>query len=368
MVYRRESCVFIVLRRYEREVIHIAMNNMSSYSTRKECAKGTDCKQAGIAHCEGCTQAFCIKHFNDHRRLLDDDLNVILSEYNDFKNTLTLESSNPFVTIRLQEIDVWENVSIEKIQQKAAELRQEIVHVKVTQIETLSSKFQALAHQIQESKEQDDFIETDLHRWARRLDDLRSNLISPTTIALNQHHHNPLIPNISVSFLWTGNELFDRVLSNDVQIEQDGEVVEGVSFFMMYNEIRGKNNYAFGCHKVRIQIEHSSKQWTFLGINSALTPLQKSSHETKSAYGWCSSDYIYSNGLSQANKTKSPIEMNTDDIITLIFDCDNRQISMINERTDVKHELMVDTNNCPFPWQFHVVLRNRCTRIRILAT
>ncbi len=42
--------------------------------------------------------------------------------------------------------------------------------------------------------------------------------------------------------------------------------------------------------------------------------------------------------------------MKKKDIITLIFDFDNRKISMINERTNAKHELTVNINNYPFPW------------------
>ncbi|UJR30587.1 hypothetical protein I4U23_018114 [Adineta vaga] len=341
---------------------------MTSTAIRRECTKGQECKQAGVAHCEGCLQTFCIKHFNDHRRSLDEELNVLSGEYDDFRTTLNLEAASPFITIRLREIDQWESKSIEQIQQKANDLREELLQLKAVHIESLSTKYQGLTQQIKESRNKDDFIEMDIERWSKRLEDMKSNLISSTTIILAQHQNVPLIANLSVDFLWTGNELFDRVHSDDVQIEQDGEVVKALSFFMTANEIRGKNNYAFGCHKIRLRIEHLTKQWTFLGINSARIPLQKSSYEAKSAYGWCNSNYIYVKGKSQLNKTDSPIEMDVNDFITLIFDCDNRQISMINERTEVRHNLTVNTNHCPFPWQLHVALRNRNTSIRILST
>ena len=59
--------------------------------------------------------------------------------------------------------------------------------------------------------------------------------------------------------------------------------------------------------------------------------------------------------------------MKTNDIINLIFDCDNQKISMINERTNARYELTVNTNYCPFPWQLHVNLSEPQSRVRILS-
>jgi hypothetical protein len=340
-------------------------------STRKQCGNEDNCKQTGVANCEGCSQVFCIKHFNDHRRSLDEEMNVILSEYNDFKNLIIQEPTNSKIQLTIQEINDWEQESVKKIQQKAAELRDELVQIKTTHIEYLSVRFQSLTEQIKKGKEEDDFIETDLRRWKKRLDDLKSNLTSPSIVILNQHDNIPLVYNMSVSFLLAeNNDLFDRIIDDKVRIEEDGEVVvglNGLKGFMLYTEIRGRNNYAFGSHKIRLQIEHSSDQWTFLGINSKLTPLQKSSFLAKSAYGWCNSNYIYSNGSYQHNKTNSPIEMKKNDTISLIFDCIDHKISMLNERTNIKHELDVNINKCPFPWQLHVILRQPDSRIRILS-
>jgi hypothetical protein len=58
--------------------------------------------------------------------------------------------------------------------------------------------------------------------------------------------------------------------------------------------------------------------------------------------------------------------MKTNDIISLILDCDERLIMMINERSKAKHELPVNIDNCPLPWQLHVVLHEPNSRIRIL--
>ncbi len=57
---------------------------MASSSTRKPCANNGGCKQPAAVNCEGCSQAFCIKHLLDHRRFLGEEMNVIISEHDQF--------------------------------------------------------------------------------------------------------------------------------------------------------------------------------------------------------------------------------------------------------------------------------------------
>jgi hypothetical protein len=341
---------------------------MASSLPRKLCEMGNDCKQTGVAHCEGCSQVFCTKHFNEHRRTLDEEMNAVLSGYNECMNTITQESNNSNLDPLIQKIDSWEKESIEKIQQKATELRQELLELKTTHLKSQSTKLQSLAGQLEKSREYDDFSETDLRQWRRKLHELKSNRFVPSMIYITQDDNTPLTNSISLNFSPNGNELFDRVLNNGVRIEEDGEVVVGAGFLMAYSEIRGKNKYMHGYHNIRLQIEHASNHWTFLGINSQLNPLQKASYSSKSAYGWCSDNNIYSGGTYVYNKTSPMIRMNTNDIISLFFDCDYHKIVMINERTSTKHELIVDINNCPFPWQLHVIIKQKNSRIRILPT
>ena len=73
-------------------------------------------------------------------------------------------------------------------------------------------------------------------------------------------------------------------------------------------------------------------------------------------------------GQHSINTSTPRIEMKMNDIIILIFDCDQRKISMINERTNIKHELSVNIDHCPFPWQLHINLYEPNSRVRILPT
>ncbi len=58
--------------------------------------------------------------------------------------------------------------------------------------------------------------------------------------------------------------------------------------------------------------------------------------------------------------------MNNNEIIALIFGCDNGKISIINERSNAKHELTVNVDNCSFPCRLHVNMRYAKERVHIL--
>ncbi|CAF3533921.1 unnamed protein product [Rotaria sordida] len=338
---------------------------MASSSARKYCANVNGCKQTAAALCEGCSQALCTKHFIDHRRLLDEEMDVIISEYNQFQNTFNKETTNFDSHPLIQQINEWEKESIVKIQQKAQELRQNLLEQTSINLKELSKKLQHLSEQLKEGREHDSFVETDLCDWKKSLDDLKANLTSPSTFRISQDDRIPLVQNVFVHSIET-NEVFEQVFNNNVRIEENG-LVAIHDAIIAYTEIRGKTEYTSGHHKIRLYIEQSSDTWIFLGINSKSTPLQNLSYSSTSTYGWASNNFLWLNGQPHLDTSTYYIEMKINDVISLIFDCDNSKILMINERTNARFELIVNIDHCPFPWQLHVILYEANSRVRILS-
>jgi len=324
---------------------------MASSASRKLCAYDNECKQMAAALCEGCSRALCSKHFIDHRRLLGEEMNVIISEYDELQDTLDQQTVNADWHPLFDQINEWERESIAEIRQKAKELRQELLQLTTVHLDGLSKKLRDLSEKLKEGHEHESFVDTDIHIWKKGLDDLKANLTPPST------------------FSWVENrsELFERALENIVRIEENGQVVSHATV-SGYVEIRGRNEYKSGCHEIRLLIEESADSWMFLGINSQSIPLQYKSFYSKSAYGWSTDNYFWLNGRKYSNTSTFSIEMKTDDTISLKFDCDKHKIFMINERTNAKYELDVNIRYCRFPWQLHVVLLNGNSRMRILPT
>jgi hypothetical protein len=339
---------------------------MASLSARKQCANGNGCKQMAAALCEGCSQALCTKHFIDHRRLLGEEMNVIISEHDEFQHMLNQQTTKPDSHPLIKQINEWEKESITKIQRKAKELREELLQLATGHLDELSKKLRHLSGKLQEGRESDSFVETDLRDWRKSFDDLKTNFVSPSTFSISRHGTNSLVQNVSVNVIG-GNDLFERLSDNSVRIEENGQVaIRDAS--SGYTEIRGKSEYISGRCEIRLCIEQSADTWTFLGINSKSTPLKNQSYSSKSTYGWTNNNnYLWLNGNILKNTSTARIEMKTNDRIRLIFDCDKRKISMINERTNAKYELDVNIDHCPFPWQLHVILYEPNSRVRILS-
>jgi hypothetical protein len=338
---------------------------MAFFSERKACSTTKECKQTAATNCEGCSQPFCTKHLIEHRRALGEDMNAIISEQNQLQQIFNEQPTEPDSHPFMKRIDEWEKESIAKIQQKANDLRLELIQLTAIRRGELSKKLRQMSTQLNESRENDNFIEIDLQQWRNTLKDLQSMLDLSTMVSFEEPDNSPLLQNISLMFT-IENELFEQVFDNIVQIKQNGHIaIHDTSY--NYTEIRGKNEYTSGCHKIRLHIEQSADSWTFLGINSKLTPLRKQLSGAKSAYGWTNNNYIWLNGECLPNISSPRIQMKTNDVISLIFNCDKRKISMINERTNTKYELDVKIEHCPFPWQLHLNLYEANSCVRILS-
>ncbi|CAF2052126.1 unnamed protein product [Rotaria magnacalcarata] len=338
---------------------------MESDATRKHCASNDACKQTATAICEGCSQAFCTKHFNAHRLFLGDEIDAVISEYDQVHHIFNEQKTNTDAHPLMKQISDWEKESIAKIQQKARELRQELIQKNTIHLDRLSKKLQDLSEQLKQGREHDSFVEADIGNWKKSLGGLKKQLVLKSILRINQDSGNPLVQNVFVNSI-ENDEVFDRVFDNSARIEENGLAVIHTSN-ASYTDVRGRNEYSSGCHRIHLCIQQSSDTWLFLGVKAKSAPLQETSYSSKSTYGWSSNNYSWLNGQAKSNQLPARIEMKTNDTIILIFDCDNRKISMTNERTTVKFDLVVNLNDCPFPWQLHVILHEANSHVRILS-
>ena len=334
-------------------------------ASRKQCVYNEGCKQMATANCEGCLQALCTKHFVEHRRVLEKEMNEVISEHDQLQYTLNLQAEQPNSHPLMKEINEWEKLSIVKIQQKANELRQELLKHATGHIMEMSKNLRSLSENLKKGQEEDSFVETDLQGWKKILDELKSNFTSPSTFRINQQSTNPLVHDLSVVVIGKG-DLFERTSDNKVTIAENGQLAINNDGTGSYIEVRGKDKYTSGRHKIHLRIEQSTNCWTFVGINSESAPLQNSSYSCRSTYGWSSNNVLWLGGIPQTNTT-TKIDMKTNDIISLILDCDNRKIFMNNEQTKAKYEMVVNISQCPFPWQLQVILMENNCRVRILS-
>ena len=342
---------------------------MSSSSTSKSCQATNDCKQKAVGLCDGCQHWHCYQHFDEHRQSLGQQIDSIIGTYDEVQSLFAEKSGKLSEELIFEEISRWEKKALDSIQQRAAELRRQVTQLQELRINTLSKNLSAIAKQLRQSQKQKDFVERDLENWREKLAKLKSTLEMPALIKIELHDDPPKIetPRLDIKM---NEEVFDRAFDSNVELDDEERTAISTDKMQKYTEIRGRLRYEFGRHQIRIRMEHKSDRWVFLGITSASTPLQKDSWKSLSTYGWCSDNYAYSRGDNSYHHSlfeRTRIRMEKGDVITLIFHCEAKKISMINERTQVKHELDVDLEKCPLPWQLHVIVREKNTHIRLVG-
>jgi hypothetical protein len=81
----------------------------------------------------------------------------------------------------------------------------------------------------------------------------------------------------------------------------------------------------------------------------------------KSVYG------VWSNGhdvkCGQTSGIDTIKRWNETDCVTLLFDCDNKQLHIENKRINWYQILNIDIDVCPFPWKFLTIMKG--CRLRI---
>lgn len=341
---------------------------MSSLPARRICEANNNCEQRAITSCDGCAKRFCMQHFTEHRALLDNELKELTKDHDLIKNAFADQQKHGDAYELLKQVQKWEIDSIERIKKRAHALRVELTRFGENYTADVKHKFEHLSKDFTKWKEESDCIEDDLIRWRQEINDLKVNFSTPVSISMEEYQDDPLIMNPSINIaIKEIHELFDKAYDNRVQITENGRLVthdpsnDNV-------EIRGKNEYSTGCHKVRLRIQETSGRCLFFGINSKSIPLTNQSLTARSSYGWSCDNRSWSSGQPQDNDPMRRIEMRTNDAISLMVDCDNRTIFMINERTKIRCGLKVSNDHCPFPWQLHVVIGEANARVRISQT
>jgi len=317
-------------------------------------------KAAGMFTCQGCSKNLCARHVAEHRQELGTQIEEITLEHDRFRQTLNEQMQKLELHPLMKQIADWEQQSIEKIHQSAHNARQQLHQTIGKQSTELTEKLNKIAVELRKAQEDDDFFETDLKQWIERLNELKNNLTQPANIKIQQNNDNTIV-------IVSLNELFGQSF-NGIEIIDNGQAIIRRNS-NGHLEARGRGEYSSGQHRFRFQIEvYNSSKWIFIGIISKDTSMQSNSYGSSSSYGWAGGSQVYLGGVQQGGYKNFKDDIEQNDIMELFCDCDKRIIRLTNERTKSVHELPIDINKCPFPWQIHVNLHYQNDCVRILAS
>lgn len=306
-------------------------------------------KTAGIFICRGCSETFCLRHTNEHREYIEKRMNEIVLIHNQLKQAITGQMTEQFRQSLLQQIEKWEEQSIDKIRQVAKDTREQLLTIVRERTDNLKEKVALLTSQLNRARQDGEFFENEIKEWSEKLTKFQQLLNRQQKIKINQDRNStPFISKIS---------LYD--LSNDAVVEPTNDGAYGInnetlveSEFEEYPNQPEKSEYSSGLHSLRFKIEQYEPNSSILfGIVSKGVFEGTDPFENPTLYGWTGNNMVYRAGNQYSGYHGYKSDIKSDDVLLLTVDCDREMITLTNERTHRTYELEVDTTKCPYPWQ-----------------
>lgn len=294
-------------------------------------------------------------------------MNEIIEEHDRLKENLQGKTKNLESHLIMKEINDWEEKSIAAIRQVATESRNQLHNA----VDRLKSEYRELLEPLTQELEKcyrnTTFIETDLNIWTKKLEKIKTELISPRTISVKKDYYDlPFITKILI--IETPDDIFQNPVGK-IKIDETGKIIKH-SFWNSYGTVRSRGEYSTGCYQFHFQIEDFDKDFFngfFFGIISKTMSIKKGTPPAYTSCGWTgclvtSSTYSLV-GIKHENGLKN-IEKH--DTFELLINCDQRKLRLINKRTDETDQITIDLDEHPFPWQLSFSLYHSGQRVRLL--
>ncbi|CAF1209436.1 unnamed protein product [Adineta steineri] len=157
---------------------------MAMRNNRTQCVI---CNKDKITYpCEGCLKSFCLMDLTKHRQILNEELHLIINDYDQFKQRFSEQKPSPHDLSLIDQINQWELDSIEKIKQRAKNCREIATESLQTCINDIEMKFNDLNEQLKQFHSENEFNEINLNYLRNELKKIREELDNPSKISIQQ--------------------------------------------------------------------------------------------------------------------------------------------------------------------------------------
>ncbi|CAF4010658.1 unnamed protein product [Rotaria sordida] len=143
-------------------------------------------KEKLIYSCEGCSKKFCLKDLTEHRQQLSKQFEEIENDRNELHQTIVEQKQDLKKFSLIQQVDKWEEDSIQKIKQTAEECRQILIEHKNKHFIEIEKNLSQLTEQLKEIRQENEFNEIDLEQMKTTLATLAEELVQPPDIKIEQ--------------------------------------------------------------------------------------------------------------------------------------------------------------------------------------
>lgn len=157
-----------------------------------------------VYECKGCLQIYCYSHLTNHREEIEGNFNKLQDNSNLFRQNIYDEKNQINDCLLIQEINKWENESIEKIQLTASKYRDKIIHYINKYIIHIENNLNHLFEQSKQIRKENKMNEILLNQSIQKLEYLKKELDKPFQIFIKQESTS-FINKIDIIFTSFGN-------------------------------------------------------------------------------------------------------------------------------------------------------------------
>jgi len=144
----------------------------------------------------GCNECFCWKDLKTHYESMVTEMDKIVEERNCLQDAINNEiQCNEQQSPLIAQIDEWQNSTIEKIKQVAAQARQQTIHLLNAKRMTINTEFENFSQELKHLKESGNYVEQDLIRLNQMISRFKQDLgqsTQPNMIELHTEQSNML--------------------------------------------------------------------------------------------------------------------------------------------------------------------------------
>lgn len=310
---------------------------------------------------------FCSIHVNEHREELNGEMEEIILKRDRLHEMVTEQNMRPDCHPLIERINEWESQSIIKIRQSADETRQNLLNILHVHRKRAIEILLHLTEEISSSRKENDYVEIDLKQWTKKLKQLKKDLLATQIIRFPESDEKTtLISKILIDH--TTYEYFEN-LTGDIERLENGKIIKhgptnsiGIA--------RGRNEYSSKQHRFHFQVTHrSSNSGCYFGIvskpisnQSLLRALPSNRHLRRTNRLINTPTFLHRNEEKHGFVYFHKIDSDMNYIVELIIDCDRQKV-YLNDQNE--QEIVVNINQCPFPWQLFVGLLHPADRVRL---
>ncbi len=144
-------------------------------ATPKNCSK---CETgAGVNFCIGCEAYFCEEDYQHHRGKMADELCRLIECGNALQDKINRATQHKYSNSSLLiQIDEWQRVTIEKVEQIAEQARQQVVKLLNSKDMEIKTQFEKFSQELIQLKETENLVERDLERLEQTIYQLNQDL------------------------------------------------------------------------------------------------------------------------------------------------------------------------------------------------